>query len=144
MVFFSGSFNPFTVGHADLVRRAVERFGDVTIGIGINIRKPGDEADAGERRKKIALLYDNNPHVSVITYMGLTADAARQAGCTAIVRGIRSVKDFEYEREMADINRRINGIDTVLFFADPQLACVSSSMVRELAAFGHDVSRYLP
>ena len=70
--------------------------------------------------------------------------AAREAGCDAILRGVRSVKDFEYEREMADINRRINGMDTLTLFADPELACISSSMVRELEAFGFDASQYLP
>lgn len=143
-LFFSGTFNPFTTGHADLVERALALGADVVIGVGVNVRKAGDEADADARRKKIAVLYAQNARIGVITYKGLTAMAAREAGCDAILRGVRSVKDFEYEREMADINRRINGMDTVTLFADPVLACVSSSMVRELEAFGCDVSRYLP
>lgn len=143
-VFFSGSFRPFTIGHADLVKRALDLGADVVIGVGINIRKDGDEADADVRCKKIAELYANCPRVSVVTYTELTAVAARKAGCEAILRGVRSVKDFEYEREMADINRRINGIDTITLFADPEKACISSSMVRELEAFGLDISQYLP
>ena len=143
-LFFSGSFRPFTVGHADLVRRAVALGADVVIGVGVNVRKDGDEGEAAVRCKKIAGLYADCPRVNVITYTGLTAVAAREAGCDAILRGVRSVKDFEYEREMADINRSINGMDTVTLFADPKLACISSSMVRELEAFGFDVSQYLP
>ena len=143
-LFFSGSFRPFTVGHADLVRRAVALGADVVIGVGVNVRKDGDEGEATVRCKKIAGLYADCPRVNVITYTGLTAVAAREAGCDAILRGVRSVKDFEYEREMADINRRINGMDTLTLFADPELACISSSMVRELEAFGFDASQYLP
>ena len=143
-LFFSGSFRPFTVGHADLVRRAVALGADVVIGVGVNVRKDGDEGEAAVRCKKIAGLYADCPRVNVITYTGLTAVAAREAGCDAILRGVRSVKDFEYEREMADINRCINGMDTLTLFADPELACISSSMVRELEAFGFDASQYLP
>ena len=143
-LFFSGSFRPFTVGHADLVRRAVALGADVVIGVGVNVRKDGDEDEAAVRCKKIAGLYADCPRVNVITYTGLTAVAAREAGCDAILRGVRSVKDFEYEREMADINRRINGMDTLTLFADPELACISSSMVRELEAFGFDASQSLP
>ena len=143
-LFFSGSFRPFTVGHADLVRRAVALGADVVIGVGVNVRKDGDEGEAAVRCKKIDGLYADCPRVNVITYTGLTAVAAREAGCDAILRGVRSVKDFEYEREMADINRRINGMDTLTLFADPELACISSSMVRELEAFGFDASQYLP
>lgn len=143
-LFFSGSFRPFTVGHADLVRRALALGADVVIGIGVNVRKTGGDDEAADRCKKIALLYAKCPRVDVITYTGLTAVAAREAGCDAILRGVRSVKDFEYEREMADINRSTGGMDTVTLFADPLLSCVSSSMVRELEAFGFDVSQYLP
>ncbi|MGM9853298.1 MAG: pantetheine-phosphate adenylyltransferase [Muribaculaceae bacterium] len=143
-LFFSGSFRPFTVGHADLVRRALSLGADVVIGVGVNVRKDGDEDEAAVRCKKIAELYADCPRVSVITYTGLTAVAASEAGCDAILRGVRSVKDFEYEREMADINRRINGMDTLTLFADPGLACISSSMVRELEAFGFDAAQYLP
>ena len=78
------------------------------------------------------------------TYNDLTVDFAKRVGATFIVKGVRSVKDFEYEREQADINRRISGIDTLLLCADPQHASVSSSMVRELIHFGRDVSEFLP
>ena len=89
-------------------------------------------------------LYANEPRVSVVAYTDLTVDLARREGATFIVKGVRSMKDFEYEREQADINRRLTGIDTLLFFADPELASISSSMVRELMHFGRDVTPFLP
>ena len=77
-------------------------------------------------------------------YYGLAVDFAREQGASYIIKGVRSVKDFEYEREQADINRQISGIETILLFAEPQLASVSSSVVRELRHFGQDVSMFLP
>ena len=78
------------------------------------------------------------------SYTGLTADFARSQGVAAIVRGVRRVADFEYEMQMADVNRRLTGIETILLPASPELASLSSSIVRELAHFGHDVSPFLP
>ena len=80
----------------------------------------------------------------VILWSGLTVDAARREGAQFLLRGVRSVVDFEYERQLADINRNISGIESVLIYALPELASVSSSMVRELAGYGVDVSEYLP
>ena len=80
----------------------------------------------------------------VVTFDGLTVDAARREGAQFLLRGVRSVVDFEYERQLADINRNISGIESVLIYALPELASVSSSMVRELAGYGVDVSEYLP
>ena len=77
-------------------------------------------------------------------YSGLTADFARSRGACALVRGVRSVRDFDYERDMADLNRRISGIETVLMTSRPELSAVSSSAVRELQAFGADISSFLP
>ena len=79
-----------------------------------------------------------------MTFDCLTVDAARREGAQFLLRGVRSVADFEYERQLADINRNISGIESVLIYALPELASVSSSMVRELAAYGVDVSEYLP
>ncbi len=143
-VFFAGSFDPFTTGHASIVERALGQFDRVIIGIGVNVNKPTGAQEAEERRRHIAELYADIPDVSVMTYSGLTAIAASEAGASALLRGVRSVKDFEYERDMADVNRRINGMETVLMFALPELACVSSSLVRELEAFGADTSGLVP
>ncbi len=140
---FVGSFDPFTVGHYDIVQRALPLFDRLIIGVGINERKVYMN-DTETRVADIIRIFNNNPKIEVKTYNDLTVDFAKRVGATFIVKGVRSVKDFEYEREQADINRRISGIDTLLLCADPQHASVSSSMVRELIHFGRDVSEFLP
>lgn len=139
---FAGTFNPFTIGHADIVSRGVEMFGRVVICLGINIDKP--DVEAPMRAVRLKELYARDPRVSVIWWAGLTTEAAKEHGCHVLLRGVRSVKDFEYERDLADINRRLSGIDTVLLMAKPELAFVSSSMVRELIRHDVDVTPYLP
>lgn len=142
--FFAGSFNPFTRGHASIVARALPLFDSIIIGIGVNAEKP-DSADEGESRAEaIRALYAEEPRVRVVVYDTLTVDAARRAGATVLLRGVRSVADFEYERTMAALNRRIGDMETLLLFAEPDLECVSSSIVRELQSYGHDVSDFLP
>ena len=140
---FVGSFDPFTVGHYDIVQRALPLFDRLIIGVGINERNVYMN-DTETRVADIIRIFNNNPKIEVKTYNDLTVDFAKRVGATFIVKGVRSVKDFEYEREQADINRRISGIDTLLLCADPQHASVSSSMVRELIHFGRDVSEFLP
>ena len=142
---FVGSFDPFTVGHDSIVTRALPLFDRLVIGVvGDQVHKP-DMPSAEERMKAIKELYKDEPAIEVKPYYGLAVDFAKAEGAHFIVKGIRSVKDFEYEREQADINRQISGgIETLLLFAEPELASVSSSMVRELKHFGVDVSPYLP
>lgn len=140
---FVGSFDPFTIGHDSIVRRALPLFDRIVIGIGINERKqymrPVDERIAG-----IQELYANEPKIEVKAYSDLVVDFARREQAQCLIKGVRSVKDFEYEREQADINRELSGLETLLLFAEPQYESVSSSMVRELIHFGCDVSRFLP
>ena len=141
---FVGSFDPFTVGHDSIVRRALPLFDRLVVGVvGDNVHKP-DMCPAVERMRVIEELYANEPAVEVKPYYGLAVDFAREQGASYIIKGVRSVKDFEYEREQADINRQISGIENILLFAEPQLASVSSSVVRELRHFGQDVSMFLP
>ena len=90
----------------------------------------------------IRALYAAEPKVSVIAYSGLTVDACEAEGARWMLRGVRSVADFEYERNLADINRRISGIETLLLFTLPEYAAISSSVVRELQAYGRDVSEF--
>jgi pantetheine-phosphate adenylyltransferase len=104
-----------------------------------------------ERKAQIERVYAAEPRVTVCSYEGLTTDFAAEVGATALLRSIRTVKDMEYERDLADVNRRISvgprypqGIDTVLLFALPEHAAVSSSIVRELLRYGHDASAFLP
>ena len=142
---FVGSFNPFTVGHDSIVTRALPLFDRLVIGVvGDQVNKPGMPT-AEERMASIKALYQHEPRIEVKPYYGLAVDFAKAEGAHYIIKGVRSVKDFEYEREQADINRQISGgIETLLLFAEPQLASISSSMVRELQHFGQDVSAFLP
>lgn len=142
---FVGSFNPFTVGHDSIVTRALPLFDRLVIGVvGDQVNKPGMPT-AEERMAPIKALYQDEPRIEVKPYYGLAVDFAKAEGAHYIIKGVRSVKDFEYEREQADINRQISGgTETLLLFAEPQLASISSSMVRELQHFGQDVSAFLP
>ena len=140
---FVGSFDPFTPGHDAIVRRALPLFDRIAIGVGVNERKRY-MFSAVVRTGRIAALYASEPRVAVKAYNDLTVDFARREGAQFIIKGVRSIKDFEYEREQADINRKIGGLDTVLFYAEPQFESVSSSMVRELMHFGKDASEFLP
>lgn len=140
---FTGSFDPFTIGHDDIVRRALPLFDRIVIGVGVNSRKKTMQT-IEERVEAIRRIYDGMEQIEVKQYSDLTVDFAKREGAKFIIKGIRSIKDFEYEREQADTNQKIGDVETVLFFADPQLASVSSSVVRELAHFGRDVSEFLP
>ena len=143
LVLFPGSFDPFTRGHADIVRRALEMFDGIVIAVGYNEQKTG-WMPVEERVAAIRKLYADEPRITVERYTGLTVDFAREHGIGIIIRGVRTVADFEFEMQLADVNRQLTGIETILLPASPQLASLSSSIVRELAHFGHDVSAFLP
>ena len=140
---FAGSFDPFTIGHYALVRRALPMFGRIVIGIGTNSGKRC-MFSVEERVAAIEKVYAGNDRVSVAVYDTLTMDFARSVGAVALLRGVRSVKDFEYERDIADINLRLGGMDTIMLISEPEYASVSSSVVRELIKYGKDVSSLLP
>ncbi len=140
---FAGSFNPFTAGHASVLERALQLFDKVTVAVGVNRDKPASHADA--LVDAIRDLYAGDSRVDVIRYSGeLTVDLAARIGARWLVRGVRSVKDFEYERDMADINRRLGGLETVVFPRLPEHGAISSSLLRELASYGRDISEFLP
>ena len=140
---FPGTFDPFTIGHDALVRRALQFVDELYIAIGINTAKQ-TMFTLEERMVRIATLYRDEPSIHVVSYEGLTTDLAQSTGAQFIIRGVRSTIDFEYERNIADVNRMLTGIDTLLLISEPQYAAISSSVVRELAHFGKDVSNYLP
>lgn len=139
-----GTFDPFTIGHDSIVRRALPLFDRLVIGVvGDNVHKP-EMRPAEERLQAIAELYRDQPAIEVKTYFGLAMDFAKSEGAQFIVKGVRSVSDFEYEQWQADFNRRLGGIETILLYTEPELASVSSSALRELSHFGVDVSQFLP
>lgn len=139
---FAGSFDPFTIGHASIVERALPIFDEIIIGVGYNERKPGEWTPL-ERVEAIAAYYCDVPLVSVAAYTGLTAEYAKEAGADVLLRAVRTVQDFEYERNLAEANRAVFGIDTVILYSDPQYAFVSSSLVRELIHNGFDAKKFI-
>lgn len=141
---FAGTFNPYTRGHHAIVQRALAIFDKVVVAVGCNMSKEDGLSAAEERCSAIKKVYEGDPRVEVATYGGLTMDYAREIGATALLRGVRSVKDFEYERDLADVNLRLGGIETVILVSSPENAAISSSLVRELMAYGKDVKDLLP
>ncbi|MFR8685491.1 MULTISPECIES: pantetheine-phosphate adenylyltransferase [Bacteroides] len=140
---FPGTFDPFTIGHYSIVTRALTFMDEVTIGIGINENK-NTYFPIEKRVEMIQKLYKNEPRIKVMSYDCLTIDFAKQVGAQFIVRGIRTVKDFEYEETIADINRKLAGIETILLFTEPELTCISSTIVRELLSYNKDISMFIP
>lgn len=140
---FVGSFDPFTIGHDAIIQRALPLFDKIVIGVGVNERKQYANS-AQVRTAAIASLYSGEPKIEVKSYNDLTIDFAHREMAEYIIKGVRSVSDFEYERDQADINRRIGNVETIIFIAKPEHAAISSSLIRELIHFGKDVSEFLP
>lgn len=140
---FPGTFDPFTVGHESLVRRGLDLVDEIVIAVGVNEAKKA-YFPLEKRLEMIRSLYKNEPRVRVESYDSLTIDFARQVGAKYILRGIRSVNDFEYEKTIADMNRTISGIETFVLFTEPALTHVSSTLVRELLRYGRDVGDFIP
>ncbi|MBP7219330.1 MAG: pantetheine-phosphate adenylyltransferase [Paludibacteraceae bacterium] len=140
---FPGTFNPFTIGHYSLVKRALTIFDKVIIAIGINSTKENNLDEIEKNKKQIADLFKNE-NVKVITYTNLTADIVKAEKASCIVRGIRGISDYEYEKNMADINKELFEIETVFLFSDLKYAHISSSLIRELKRFGKEYKHLLP
>lgn len=141
---FPGSFDPFTRGHAALVRKALNLFDRVVIGVGNNSTKTG-LLTIEKRKQLIDDLYAGNPRVEAVIYTGLTGEFAEAVGACAIIRGVRNTTDFEYERTMEATNHRLSPqITTVMLFTPSLVADISSSTVREVLAFGRAVEEFLP
>jgi len=139
---FAGSFDPFTIGHKAIVDRALMLFDEVVVAFGVNVNKvPFMPID--ERMARVRKTYSGDDRVKVVSYEGLTVDLARNMGIDCLVRGVRDMKDFEYEKNMVEVNRRLNGMETVLLVADTETGYVSSSLVRELAHFGRDINNLI-
>ncbi len=140
---FPGSFDPFTRGHESIVRRALPLFDRFIIAIGVNADKRSF-LTMEQRKAMIESVFKGDPRVEVISYTGLTVDVAREVGAGFIVRGVRLIQDFENEKHLAEVNRDLTGIETILLYTLPEYSHISSSIVRELHRYGQDVSRYLP
>ncbi len=140
---FPGSFDPFTLGHYDLVKRGLALFDEIIIGIGRNSTKK-DTFPIREREEAIRKIFKDEPRIKVAIYDCLTIDFAKQYDAQFILRGIRCVGDFEYERNMAEANKQLANIETVILYTRPEYAHISSTLVRDLYAYGKDVSAFVP
>lgn len=125
------------------MKRSLELVDEIVIAIGVNDTKK-TYFPLDKRINMIRSLYKDDSRIVVGTYDSLTVDYAKETGSNFIIRGIRSVNDFEYEKTIADMNRNISGIETIVLFTEPELTHISSTIVRELLRFGHDVSQFIP
>ena len=140
---FPGSFDPFTVGHQDIVRRALPLFDRIVIGVGVNAQKT-PLFSPEERVEMIRKAFKDEPRITVRTYSNLTVDFAREEGAEFMLRGVRSTIDFEYEKAFAEANKQLSGLETVLMLTKPEYEHISSSLVRDLYSYGKDITPYLP
>ena len=140
---FPGSFDPYTIGHHDIVMRGLQVFDEIVIGIGHNYTKR-ETFPLDERLVAIQRIYSNEPRVRVEIYEGLTVDIALKNHAQFILRGVRSTLDFEYERNIAEANKQLSGIETILLYTRPEYAHISSTLVRDLHSHGKDIAAYLP
>ena len=140
---FPGSFDPFTIGHYDIVKRGLKLFDEIVISIGRNSTKK-ETFPIREREEAIRKIFKDEPRISVQIYDCLTVDFAREVGAQFILRGVRCVQDFEYERNMAEANKELGGIETILLYTRPEYAHISSTLVRDLYSYNKDVSAYVP
>ena len=140
---FPGSFDPFTIGHYDIVKRGLSLFDEIVIGIGRNSVKK-DNFPIRERLAAIEKIFADEPRIKVQIYDCLTIDFAKEVSAQFILRGIRCVEDFEYERNMAEANKQLGGIETILLYTRPEYAHVSSTLVRDLYSYNKDITPFLP
>jgi pantetheine-phosphate adenylyltransferase len=138
-----GSFDPVTLGHVDVFERAAAQFDEVVVAVLVNPNKAG-MFTAEERIDLIRESTTHLPNVSVESGSGLVVDFVRSRGLTAIVKGLRSGTDFEYELQMAQMNKHVAGVDTFFIATTPRYSFVSSSLAKEVALLGGDVSALLP
>jgi len=141
---FPGSFDPFTIGHEEIVRRAIPLFDEIIIGIGINTSKKG-LFELDERKTMIEELFTDTEKVKVDTFSGLTVSFCELINAQYILRGLRTAADFEYERTIAQLNQAMHpNLETILMLSQPQYSMISSTIVREILRFDGDIKPFVP
>lgn len=141
---FAGSFDPITRGHEDIVLKAMPLFDQIIIAIGVNIDKKS-AFPLEDRIKWIENTFAEYPKVKVVSYEGLTVDLCKKMSANFIIRGLRNTTDFEYESIIAEANKKLNpDIETVFLLSDPNLRCISSTVVRDLIKNGVDMKSFIP
>jgi len=142
---FPGTFDPFTMGHHDIVMRSLKLFDEVIIGIGYNSTKKNRYFDIDLMVEKIERVYVQLPEVKVVVYNELTSTLAKKYEANFLIRGLRNTTDFEYENTISQMNRYLNSdLETVFLITSPQYAAISSTVIREVHRYGGDVSEFLP
>ena len=142
---FPGSFDPYTLGHHDIVIRSLALFDEVIIGIGYNSTKKNRYFDVDLMVDKIEQVYQNTDRVKVLIYNELTSTLAKKHNAQFLVRGLRNTTDFEYENTISQMNRYLNEeLETVLMITSPRFAAISSTIIREVHRFGGEVNEFLP
>ena len=141
---FPASFDPLTNGHLDIAHRALRVFGELVVAVAVNVEKSGTFSPA-ERIEMLSDVLGNEPRASVTSFEGLTVDFARKIGADVIIRGVRAMSDFEYEFEMALMNKHLYAdVETLFMMPSQQYLYVSSTRLKELARFGRDVEEFVP
>ena len=141
---FPGTFDPITIGHLDIINRSLDLFDKLIIGIGRNANKVSMFSEE-QRLEWIKEIFKDEPRVSAVVYEGLTVDCCKKVGAKYILRGIRYVNDFEYEKAIADMNRSLDGhIETIFLTCLPQYTSVASTLVRDVLRNGGDATQFLP
>jgi pantetheine-phosphate adenylyltransferase len=140
---FPGTFDPFTIGHYSIVQRGLCMFDEIIIGIGVNQAKK-TLFSMDKRLEIIQQAFVDEPRVKFQSYNSLTVDFALSVDAGFVLRGLRSVGDFEYERTIADANRRLTGVETVILFTESEYSFISSTVARDLISYGKDISSFLP
>jgi pantetheine-phosphate adenylyltransferase len=139
-----GSFDPVTYGHLDIIERTARHFDDVIVAVIRNPQKTASLFTLEERQEMLGEEIAHLDNVRILFFKGLLVEFAKQHGAEAIVKGLRAVSDFDYELQMAQMNQQLSGIDTFFISTSPQYSFLSSSLVREVARFGGDVSGMVP
>lgn len=141
---FPGTFDPITIGHMDIIQRAIPMFDKLVIGIGRNMNKTAMFSEE-MRLEWLKELFRDEKKITSVIYEGLTIECCKKVGATFIVRGIRYVNDFEYEKAIADMNRSLDGnIETVFLTCLPQYTSVASTLVRDVIRNGGNATQFLP
>ena len=140
---FPGSFDPFTLGHQDIVERGITMFDEIVIGIGHNSEK-NYMFSLDQRKMFIEQCFQNNPKVKVMDYVGLTIDFCKSINANYLLRGVRNNGDFEFEKAIARTNRELSEIETVFLLTSVQTSFISSSIVREIILNKGDYKRFVP
>ena len=139
-----GSFDPVTNGHLDIIERTARHFDDVIVAVIRNPQKSQSLFTLEERQEMLEEVTSHLANIRIDFFTGLLVEFAREHGANAIVKGLRAVSDFDYELQMAQMNHSLSGIDTFIISTSPQYSFLSSSLVREVAKFGGDVSSMVP